>query len=73
LQICAAQSEFLTDRSEPLLTVIVNGAWYFCGARMTESCTTCTTSIESHIVFYTQRWQYDGTRSGALEAGGQRL
>ena len=29
--------------TRPLSTVIVNGAWYFRGARATESRTTCTT------------------------------
>ena len=44
LQIDAARSAFSIDHSKPLLTVIVNGAGYFCGTRTTESCTTCTTT-----------------------------
>jgi len=43
LQIDAACSAFSTDHSKPLLTITVNGAWYFRGARATESRTTCTT------------------------------
>jgi hypothetical protein len=47
-QISAACSAFSTDHNTPLLTVLVNGACVFCGARAIETCTTCTT--EWHTV-----------------------
>jgi hypothetical protein len=42
-QVDAASLPFLMVHDRPLLTIIVNGAWYFRGADVTEFRTTCTT------------------------------